>query len=64
MLCPKKLFLLWEDVCQRYERKEIGIYEVEEMKEVIWPSLKMLSSIRKIIDGAEKPAKKATRRRA
>lgn len=42
--------MLWENICRRYERKEIGAYQLEEMKEVIWPHLTALSSLRKIID--------------
>lgn len=61
--CPKKLFELWEDVCQRYERREIGMYELEEMKEVIWPTLMALAVIRRAVNGTiEKP--KRSRRRA
>ena len=47
---PRKLFSLWEDCCRRYERSEIGKYELEEMKDVIWPSLQALASLRKIIN--------------
>jgi hypothetical protein len=47
---PKKLYELWEDICQRYERKEIGAYEVEEMKEVILPSLKQLATLRSLVN--------------
>lgn len=64
ILCPKELFFLWEDVCRRYDRGEIGEYEFEEMKEVIWPTLKTLSSLRRIIDEIEHPPKKPIRRRA
>jgi hypothetical protein len=61
---PRKLFELWEDCCRRYERNEIGKYELEEMKDVIWPSLQALASLRKIINEApvveetSKPARK------
>lgn len=48
--CPKKLFDLWEEVCRRYERNEIGRYALEEMKEVIWPSLKALTALKRIVD--------------
>lgn len=48
--CPKKLFELWEDCCQRYERREICIYDLEEMKEVIIPNLKALASLRRIVN--------------
>ena len=47
---PRRLFELWEEVCQRYDRREIGEYELEEMKEVIWPSLNQLASLRKIVN--------------
>lgn len=47
---PKRLFELWEDVCLRYERGEIGTYEVDEMKEVIWPMLDALASIRRAVN--------------
>jgi hypothetical protein len=57
-LCPKKLFLIWEDVCRRYERHEIGLYQLEEMKEVIGPHLAALSALRKIIDGTESKRQK------
>ncbi len=64
MLCPQKLYQLWEDICRRYERREIGLYEVEEMKEVIWPLLTALSSIRRIVDGAEETGRRPVRKRA
>lgn len=47
---PKKLFELWEDVCRRYDRNEIGCYELEEMKSVIWPKLQALAALRKMVD--------------
>lgn len=61
--CPKKLFQLWEDVCRRYERGEIGTYELDEMKEVIWPSLEALASIRRCVNG-EVTIKKRVKKRA
>jgi len=54
--------LLWENICRRYERHEIGLYQLEEMKEVIWPHLAALSSLRKIIDDNE-PQRKIKRKR-
>ncbi len=51
MTCPKKLFALWEEVCYRYDHREIGRYELEEMKVVIWPNLKALSALRSIVNG-------------
>jgi hypothetical protein len=54
--------LLWENICRRYERHEIGLYQLEEMKEVIWPNLNALSSLRKTIDG-DPPKRKNRRKR-
>lgn len=48
---PKKLFELWEEVSRRYERREIGNYELEEMKGVIWPSLTQLAVLRRMVNG-------------
>lgn len=48
--CPQKLFQLWEDVCRRYERYEIGRYQLEEMKDVIWPNLKALTTLRRCVN--------------
>ena len=58
---PKKLFELWEECCRRFERHEIGRYELDEMKDVIWPSLAALASIRKSIEnesGNDTPRRK------
>lgn len=62
--CPKKLFAMWEDVCKRYERHEIGSYELEEMKEVIWPSLEALASLRKSVNDTGEVVAKKSRRKA
>ena len=62
--CPKKLFELWEDICRRYERKEIGAYQLEEMKEVILPNLHALASLRQMVNGKPAKAKKTRRKRA
>ncbi len=58
---PKKLFELWEDICKRYERHEIGEYELEEMKEVIWPTLCQLTALRRAINN--EPTRRERRRR-
>ncbi|MBX9879564.1 MAG: hypothetical protein K2Y22_13970 [Candidatus Obscuribacterales bacterium] len=47
---PKKLFELWEDVCRRFDRREIGNYELDEMKEVIFPALKVLAALKEQVD--------------
>lgn len=64
LCCPKKLFQLWEDVCKRYDSREIGEYELEEMKEVIWPSLRALASIRNSVNDAPVADEEPTRKRA
>lgn len=51
--CPKALFEMWEDVCRRYERRQIGEYEFEEMKETIWPNLHALASLRRAMDSVD-----------
>jgi hypothetical protein len=48
---PKNLFLLWEKVCWYYDRGQIGQYELDEMKSVIWPTLRTLDTLRSMIDG-------------
>jgi len=59
---PKRLFELWEDVCRRYDRREIGLYELEEMKEVILPNLKTLAGLRRSINNVSKPARRLRKR--
>ena len=64
LCCPKKLFQLWEDVCRRYDSREIGEYELEEMKEVIWPSLHALASIRNSVNETPASIEEPKRKRA
>lgn len=49
---PKKLFELWEEVCKRYDRGQIGVYQLEEMKSAIWPRIHQLSDIKSVVDSA------------
>jgi hypothetical protein len=58
---PRKLFELWEEICRRYERGEIGEYELEEMKEVIWPTLRQLASLRRAMNN--EPSRRQRRRK-
>lgn len=58
LACPKKLFEFWDDICKRYDRGEIGTYELEEMKEVIAPSLAALGGLRNQINSKEPPPTK------
>lgn len=51
--CPKALFELWEDVCRRYDKRLISLYEFEEMKEAIWPNLHALASLRRSINAVD-----------
>lgn len=65
--CPKTLFQLWEDVCRRYDQHEIGEYQFEEMKAVIWPNLTALASLRRAINDTDTDVhhgKEDTRKRA
>ena len=55
---------MWEDICRRYDRREIGTYELEEMKEVILPNLKALAELRRSINGLDKPVGRRYRKRA
>lgn len=41
-----KLYKMWDDVCGRYDRREIGIYDLEEMKSVIFPAPAALESLK------------------
>ena|GEM_PF-707305 len=61
---PKRLFELWEDVCRRYDRGEIGTYELEEMKEVILPNLKALAGLRRSINNMDDAKITKSRKRA
>jgi hypothetical protein len=62
---PKRLFELWEDVCRRYDRREIGAYELEEMKEVILPNLQALAGLRRSINDIDsKPLVRRLKKRA
>ena len=49
--CAEELFNLWDRVSSFYERGEISSHELSEMKAVIWPRLRSISALRKIING-------------
>lgn len=51
--CPKRLFQLWEDICRRYDRNEIGKYHLDEMKDIIWPSLEALAILRRGVNSTQ-----------
>lgn len=56
---PKRLFELWEEVCKRYDRGQIGAYQLEEMKSAIWPRIHQLSDIQSIVESAFHKGQKA-----
>jgi len=47
---PGELFQLWEEVCRHYDRGLIGQYELDEMKAVIWPNMRVLTVLKNTID--------------
>lgn len=49
----KALFELWEEVCRRYDRNEIGKYEMEEMRDLILPDLQATASIKRLLEGTK-----------
>lgn len=55
MTDPKKLFELLEDCYRRFERGEIGRYELDEMRSVIEPQLQTLAALKRNINGEEAP---------
>jgi hypothetical protein len=61
---PKRLFELWEDVCRRYDRREIGSYELEEMRDAILPNLQALAGLRRSINDIDKPGIRRLKKRA
>ncbi len=46
----KALFALWDTVCQMYDRRRITKYELEEMRDIIWPRMKTLASLEDMIE--------------
>lgn len=43
---PKSLYYLWDNVCQLKERHLITLNEWEEMREVVFPTLKNLCNLK------------------
>jgi|AGTN01.1.fsa_nt_gi hypothetical protein len=48
----RDLFFLWDQVCGFYERGKITRHELEEIKDVIWPSMASIKSLRSLVDEA------------
>ena len=49
---PSALFQLWEDVCRLYDHGQIGKYELEEMKGVIWPNLRAVCALQSEVEAS------------
>jgi hypothetical protein len=45
---PVVIYRTWESVCNRYDAREIGSYEFEEMKEVVFARLHVLNDLKKM----------------
>ena len=50
---PKKLYELWDEVCQNYDKRWISEYELSEMKDIIFTSLNHLSKLKLLIESDE-----------
>lgn len=46
----KSLFLLWDNVCASYDKGQIGKYELEEMRDVVWSQMENLVSLQSMIE--------------
>lgn len=53
---PQDLYLLWEHVLALKEKGLVGQYEVDEMKDVIFPALKKASILQKDLNEVFMPA--------
>lgn len=47
---PRVLFDLWEQACRKYDRGQIGKHHLQELKDIIWPKLQLLSGIKRSIE--------------
>jgi hypothetical protein len=48
----RDLFFLWDQVCSFYDHGQITRHELDEVKDVIWPSMKSITSLRTLVDDA------------
>lgn len=46
----KHLFLLWDKVCGYYDRGNIGKYELEEMRDVVYSQMNELVTLQSAIE--------------
>lgn len=44
---PEKLYKIWDACLNRYDRRQVSLYQVEELKEVIYPLMTKLMDIKK-----------------
>ena len=57
---PKRLFELWEKVCILYDKGRIGKYQLEEMKETIWPQMQALTRLKLAVDSSMREQRRIT----
>jgi hypothetical protein len=48
----KMLFALWDKVCSHYDRGQIGRYELEEMRDLVWEQMTSLVKLQSQIDAS------------
>ena len=46
-LSTQKLYELWVEVCGKYDKGEIGAYQLEEMKEVVFTTMAKLEALKR-----------------
>jgi len=52
----KHLFLIWDKVCSYYDRGNIGKYELEEMRDVVYSQMNNLVTLQSAIEQSFKRA--------
>jgi hypothetical protein len=46
----KHLFLLWDKVCAHYDRGQIGKYEFEEMRDLVFSQMDKVATLQSAIE--------------
>jgi len=46
----KTLFALWDKVCTYYDRGQIGKYELEEVRDLVWEQMNSLVKLQSAIE--------------
>lgn len=49
MSSARELLRLWEDSSCRYVRREIGKYELDELKDTVWDQFRLLRALKKLV---------------